>query len=275
MPTPPYDLTVRRLDVDLEGLPTHWLADSALLTHLMNAQNLLFPEAERFVIRAVGRCIGAIDEGPLRDAVKDFIRQEAIHGGAHHDLVGVYRTQGFDVGGWQARARSAIRAFERLAPAWLCLSVATAMEHVTASTSEAWFTDGYLEKSAPPMALLLGWHAAEEIEHKAVVFDLLMAVEPRWSRRLVGMAIAAPVLLLAVVTGAAVFLAQDPDATLPRLRRERRAAAANGIGLTRFLRRHVPAYLARDFHPNDRDNLSIAHDYLARIEAHLVPRRAA
>ena len=38
------------------------------------------------------------------------------------------------------------------------------------------------------MQKLLAWHAAEEIEHKAVAFDVLQQVDPSYALRIAGLA---------------------------------------------------------------------------------------
>ena len=265
----PYNLTVRSFKLDIETLPRHWFDNNALLTHAINAQNLFFPEMERFMIRVVRRYRPTLSDPALRDAVKDFIGQEVHHGRTHDVALDLLRAQGFQIDGWLAGYRWCMTTFERLAPTWLCLSVIAATEHFTASIGECWLTEGKMPLAHPDMAALLGWHAAEEIEHKAVTFDVLQEVEPRWGHRMLGLLLAVVFLLLMLVSATGMLLWQDPEVTLQRLRTERRAAGKENIRATRFIERHVGPYLRRDFHPNDKDNLHIAHAYLAQLAPQL------
>lgn len=270
----PYDLTVRTFKLDVASLPKHWFANNVLLTHTINAQNLFFPATEQFFVRSVHRHLDQIDDPELHAAARDFIRQEAQHGLGHHQVHDLLRAQGFRIDGWLFAYERCIRTFERFAPAWLCLSVTSAMEHFTASVGECWLTEGRMGLAHPDMAALLGWHAVEEIEHKAVAFDVLQQVEPRYLHRVVGMLLAACMLLVTLVSATLLFVAQDRDATWERIRAEQRNASEQKIRPTRFIERHMGPYLARDFHPNDHDNLHIAHAYLATIRARLTERTA-
>jgi predicted metal-dependent hydrolase len=269
-----YDLTVRRFRLDADTLPKYWFDDNALLTHAINAQNLLFPTAERFMVRSVHRHLPQVEDPELRAAVRTFIGQEVQHGLTHDHALDLLRDQGFRIDGWLSGYAACIRAFERVAPAWLCLSITAATEHFTASVGECWLTEGRMPLAHPEMAAMLAWHAVEEIEHKAVAFDVLKAVEPRYDHRIVGLFLAAFLLLLTVVSATVLLLWQDPDATLARVRAERREAGKENIRSTRFIERHMGPYLARDFHPNDHDNLALAHAQLAELEAFLSERAA-
>ncbi|MEL6345795.1 MAG: metal-dependent hydrolase [Myxococcota bacterium] len=260
-------LVVRRFHPDLQAVPRHWFSGSALLTHAMNAQNLIFPEAERFFIRSVHAHFDQVIDPAQRATVRQFIGQEAQHGRSHEQALDLLRSQGFHIDGWLSRYRKSIHHFERIAPARLCLSVTAAAEHFTARIAECWLTEGRMDQVPPEMAAMLGWHAAEEIEHKAVAFDVLQIVDARWGLRVLGAVLAALFLLTLLVSATASLLWQDPDATGSRLVQERQAAGKENIRATRFIERHMAPYLARDFHPNDRDNLHIARRYLDQIAA--------
>lgn len=270
-----YVLTVRSFPLNVETIPKHWFADNVLLTHAINAQNMLFPDAERFVIRSVHRHRDDITDPELRDAVKLFIGQEVHHGQSQEQALDMLRAQGFQIDGWLSRYQSYIKMFERIAPAWLCLSVTVAIEHFTARVAECCLTEGRMEEAHPDMAAMLGWHAAEEIEHKAVAFDVLQQVEPRWLHRMLGVTLAIVFLLLALISGTALLLRQDPEATWSRVWKERQAAGKENIRATRFIERHLGPYLAFDFHPNNHDNIDIAREYLARIEDRYRERRSS
>lgn len=53
--TPPtQEIPVRKIDLPFDdGVPNHWLAGSPFATHFFNDLNLVFPDGERFFIRAV------------------------------------------------------------------------------------------------------------------------------------------------------------------------------------------------------------------------------
>src|SRR5947209_7080777 len=77
--------------------------------------------------------------------------------------------------------------------------------------------DPLLDEAHPVMQDLLRWHAAEEIEHKCVAFDVLAAVDPRWSVRAAGLGIATIGLLGFWIAGTIHLLRQDPEASAGRI----------------------------------------------------------
>ncbi|MEL6343092.1 MAG: metal-dependent hydrolase [Myxococcota bacterium] len=267
------ELLVRRFSLDLTTLPRYWFANNALLTHALNAQNLFFPDAERFFIRSVRKHMDHVTDPEQRAEVKAFIGQEVQHGRSHDDVLDQLRAQGFRIDGWLSGYRGCMAMFERLASPKLCLSVTAAVEHFTASVAECWLTEGRMPLAHPTMGDLLGWHAAEEIEHKAVAFDVLQQVDDRYWLRVVGMLLATLFLLMLLVGGTVMLLWQDPEATWRRVMDERASANADGIRATRFIERHMAPYLRRDFHPNDHDNRQLACDFLAQIASRLKTSR--
>ena len=60
--------------------------------------------------------------------------------------------------------------------------------------AEGAFTQGMLDAADPAMQQLLAWHAAEEIEHKAVAFDVLQQIDPSYALRIAGLVYATVML---------------------------------------------------------------------------------
>ena len=257
-------LTVRRFH-PAGGISRHWLGGSALVTHAFNAMNLIFPDMELFFIHSVRRHRSHITDPEHRTLLASYIRQEAQHGASHRQALELLVAQGFALDGWMSRYRRGLDWFKSRAPALLCLSMTSAMEHFTARIAERWLTEGRLEQSDPEMAALLGWHAVEEIEHRAVAFDVLQAVDARWWVRAVGMLLVAGLLFPLWISGMVYLLRQDDQVSLRRLWREALIARGEGHGLTRFLRWDVIPYLRPRFHPHDHDNLHLAQVELDRL----------
>src|SRR5690606_39163110 len=117
-------------------------------------------------------------------------------GHEHERYNRVLAQQGYDVNRFlRLYERVAFGAIEPLIPPILRLSATVALEHFTASMAEMALTTGLLDGAHPLMRQLLRWHAAEEIEHKSVAFDVLASVDPRYSVRIAGLAIGTSQLL--------------------------------------------------------------------------------
>ncbi|MFO7565731.1 MAG: metal-dependent hydrolase [Enhygromyxa sp.] len=260
---------VRRMDfpfVEAE-IPRHWLGGSMVGTALANGLNLVFPDGERFFVRSVNHYLPQIEDPQLRDRVKRFFGQEGQHAREHERLYEVLRAQGYDIDPLLARYRRV--AYELLAPnvpAKLRLSVTAALEHFTASFAVHALTSGLLDRQAPPvMVELLKWHAAEEIEHKDVAFDVLMAVDDSYALRVAGLVVATLSLWGFWAYLTVGLLRQEPDFEWRRVAREWLGRGLDGQGPSVTMPLAVLQYLAPDFHPSKVDNDDLAEEYLASV----------
>ncbi len=245
--------------------PRYWWGGNPLATHLVNGVCLLFPSGERFFIRSVRHFADRVDDPGLRSQVQGFYAQEARHGAAHQRQFDDLRSQGYAVDGflrwYEGLAWSGIEP--RVSPA-LRLAVTVALEHYTALLAHDVLAGDGLEAVAPEVRALLQWHAAEEIEHKSVAFDVLRAVAPSYGLRVAGLGLATAGLLgfWAVATGG--LLLQDWRAG--------RRPQARDVDTLRAQVQHIGggmllggirAYLRRDFHPSQLDDAALAAAYLA------------
>jgi predicted metal-dependent hydrolase len=266
-------ITPRAPSFDLSDLPRHWFFGSPALTHLANGVNLLFPAGERMFVRAVRRFADGL-EPELAAQVKGFGGQEGRHAQAHERVFDALREQGFEIDRFLARyERVAYGLLEKAAPAELKLATTVALEHFTAILAEEALTSGVLEGAHPAMRQLLAWHAVEELEHKAVAFDVLAAKRPSYAWRMAGLAMATSTLGVFWLLATKELLAQD-GMTLGDAAREmkklRKMAAKAGISrrgsvVTRVFLRGIREFARPDFHPFDRDHRAVVEKALDRL----------
>jgi uncharacterized protein len=117
------------------------------------------------------------------------------------------------------------------------------------------------------MRRLIVWHAVEEIEHKAVAFDVLRAVNPSYLLRITGFLFATAVLLGWTVSGMRMLLRQDGIGKEEARKMLRDLERRDGGKMRRAIRDGFRAYFRRDFHPNQTDDLAMAHAHLEEIAA--------
>jgi uncharacterized protein len=250
------------LDADI---PRHWFGGNAMATHLVNGVNLLFPAGERFFVRSVRRYLDQIADDPvLREQVKGFFGQEGRHAHAHERFFEVLSAQGYNV-------RSYLATYERIAYGFLeplfgpevRLSVTVALEHFTAILAENALRDRLLEHAHPSLQKLLFWHAAEEIEHRAVAFDVLRRVNPSYALRIFGLALATIALLSFWAWAVIMLMRQERGMKSGRPLREVRQMREHGNVGRRVFLRGIRQYIRRDFHPSQNDSSALAEAYLA------------
>jgi hypothetical protein len=262
-------IPVRRPGFDFSAdIPRHWLAGNAVATHFFNGLNLVFPDGERFFIAAVRSRLPRITDPELRRQVQGFFGQEGRHAYEHERYFETLEAQGYRIRGYLRWFERFIRFTTRWLPAPLRLSITAGAEHYTATFGALSFEEELVERAHPTMRSLIVWHATEEIEHKAVAFDVLQATHPSYALRVVGFAIATLELFGWSLAATRMLLAQDLAAG--RLTREELRAARRDLrerqrrGAAR-VRRRVRDYLRRDFHPNQVDDLARARERLAEL----------
>jgi len=252
----------RDLDVEFARVPRHWMAGNPTATAIANGVNLLFPHGERFFVRSVKHFLAEIDDPAQRAAIKGFFGQEGRHAHAHDEFNAILRAQGVEIDRFLERYKRISSWLEaRLSPK-LNLAITAAAEHFTAILAEGAFTQNVLDKAAPEMRALLAWHAAEEIEHKAVAFDVLQRIDPSYRLRIAGLLAATAILGGFWLWAAVMLMAQDQLSPLRAWRQLGQLPRRDPI-VRRVFARGIRQYLARDFHPAHNATERIASEWMA------------
>jgi predicted metal-dependent hydrolase len=280
-------ITPRDLDVDFAPVPRHWLAGNAVATAVANGVNLLFPHGERFFVRSVKQFSDRIDDPELRAQIKGFFGQEGRHAREHDRFNAILLQQGYGVDRFLGSYEKLTLWIEAHIPPELRLAVTAACEHFTAILAEGALRGTMLDAAAPEMRALLAWHAAEEIEHKAVAYDVLQQIDPSYRLRVLGLAVGTAVLGGFWLWAAAMLLRQDGVGwigalrQLRALRSRKRGPGEPGVKrapgepagegaraviepvIRRVFLRGIREYLRRDFHPSQLRNETLAAEWFA------------
>jgi uncharacterized protein len=268
--------TPRTPKVAFDEVPKHWFVESAAATHVANAVNLLFPAGERFFVRSVRHYMDRVSP-ELAAQVKGFFGQEGRHAQAHERFFDTLRAQGYDVDSILERYEyAAYEKIEKYSPPAVRLAVTVALEHFTAIMAEDALGHDALAHADPEMRRLFEWHAVEELEHKAVAFDVLQEVAPGYALRMLG-------VLLATLTLGGFWvwalreLLKEEGMTLSDAMRElrdlRKKAKATGEArvmepvATRVFVRGIREYMRPGFHPNDKDHGPLIRTTLERLRS--------
>lgn len=243
---------------------------------LFSAMSLVFPEGERFFIRSVKHFAGQIKDEHLTQDVKNFIGQEAQHGKLHETFNKAVVGHNYDIEPFLAWYKKTMFDFvEEQANAILgpkvALSVTAAAEHFTATWAAHGLSSGYLEEHIQDRTLLdfMQWHAAEEIEHKHVAFDVLQEVDDSYALRVAGMLFCAT-LLPFVITAAFISLAtQARNVDIFAFFRDGITEGRNGGIMSSFLPAIVE-YFKPGFHPSDHDDYAMAERVVKGIEERML-----
>ncbi len=182
------------------SVPRHWLAQSPFRTHLCNSFTLLFPTGEKFFIRSLQKFVPGLQDETLYQEAKLFIRQEAQHALEQDKFLTNLREQGYEIDGMLRLVEDVITRFvESKTSDEFRLALTAGFEHLTSLLAEIGLEENFFENAHPQMKALFEWHALEEIEHRAVAFDVLQSVDSNYFRRAAGLMSA--YLILSGLTG--------------------------------------------------------------------------
>jgi hypothetical protein len=239
-----------------ESIDRYWCGNSPFKTHLLNSLTLLLPDVEQYLIRNVRKRLKLIDEPQLKQDVRAFIGQEAQHSLQHSKFWDNLRSSGYEIDTYLSWVRAILfKTLERRLSIPLNLAISAGLEHLTTLFAEIAFEEEFLAEAEPNLKTLFEWHAAEEIEHKSVVYDVLQHTSDSYLLRLVGMVVSHILVLGFLNLGLAVLLYQDKKLLDRKVWQEM-------IGfwfikeklLFRALSNSLK-YCQRNFHPSQIDNL--------------------
>lgn len=280
----PDDLTItaRQPVFDLKTLMEkhrYWHGGDPVMTHFFNAMQATFPQGERFFIDSARDACTEIGEenldAQLREDVKRFIRQEAIHGKAHDDWNAVLIAMGYpymkefdeDIEKDRVWGRKKIPVKWRIA-------MTAAAEHMTASFARMilYKRPDLTDNAQSPVRELLLWHALEEVEHKAVCFDLFQQLDGSYRVRATGMVFAFVDFLRHIYERQVYLLKQDGLWNF-RTRVKLLTQVWGPGGIVASLTPYLLEYFKPGFHPWDTDERP---DFLAKYarEVRLVSAEA-
>jgi predicted metal-dependent hydrolase len=273
MTAPSPALKVRNVHFNFDKVPKHWVLGSSIATHFVNSMHVVFPEGEKFFVRSVRRFAKDIKDEQLKKDINSFCGQECVHAREHQRFWEVMEEQKLKPMWFadflKSTAFSGKYSYENMSRGLLnriqprlgdkfALSVTTALEHYTAILANALFHEPIAtnDNIAPQMLELLHWHASEEIEHKAVCFDVLKEVDDSYFLRVSGMGLATVLLWGYLGIGQIYFISQDKDKSIVKMPFETylllKTVVFGEIG--KNLSRHLLEYFKRDFHPDNIDD---------------------
>ncbi len=258
VPTNERPIKPRRMDFDMSLLrEKYFFRGNPILSTLMYALSASFPDGERFFIDSVRHYQKGIQDPALVDQIRGFIGQEAHHSRIHEDFNDRAKELGVDMDtvDRQFKRRLAF-ARKRFTPAQQ-LAITAALEHVTATLAQWTLENPEMGMGTgsehSPLREMLVWHAMEEIEHKAVAFDVYRTMVGNEKQRIAIARIIFRSFWLQM--GLAQIKLLWADRKLPSLRDIREAwnFMWGKNGFRSWSAPEFKRYLKPGFHPNDID----------------------
>ncbi len=254
-----------------EQVPRYWLDNSYLLSHMMNALSVLFPQGEQFFVDSVRQFRGIVEDKTLKEEVRGFIGQEAMHSLEHLAMNQHVRDRGMPVDEMEKHLEVVLATAKKL-PKRHQLAITCALEHLTAMMA-----DMLLERSDvredmhESMRPLWVWHAIEETEHKAVTFDVYKQAGGNYAERTFYLVFSTAALgVMATYFTTRMMLNDRKGFSLKD--------AASGLwrmwGKNGTFSSLIPTwleYFKPGFHPWDHDNSELIARFKSEIQQHIAP----
>ncbi len=257
-------ITVRKLQFNPKAIRRHYFANSPVMSHMLTALSSTFPIGEQFFVHSVRNVRDKVKDEKLQTQITAFIGQEAMHSKAHAEFNDAWRSDDYHLDRFQAWLARKNDYVKNLHPK-IQLAITCAFEHFTA------LLGGYILRHPEVLATLDDdavklwvWHAIEEIEHRAVAFDVYQAVYGDDKiRRMIMRSVTTGFASLTFYSATQLFL-QDKAKSLPKV-------GGNVFGLYllgKMFIQLLPEYLSyfkADFHPSEIDYTKMVNYWKERL----------
>ncbi len=160
------------------ALTGNWLNGNPFLTTFFNSMSIFFPVGEKFFIDSVRYYRDQITDPALKKDVRGFCGQEGFHRREHqHYNETLCAARGYELAALESSIHKLVDMANKKFSPIERLAATITVEHLTSIMAQQILNkNSFMDTADPAMAALWRWHSAEEIEHKAVAFDVFKAV---------------------------------------------------------------------------------------------------
>lgn len=293
METPIHTITPRPVSFSFKEASIHWIPNDPFSSHTYNAINILLPAGEFWFCRVFNKALPLIEDESLKQDVKAFIKQEAIHARAHivgqefmeannYKLENGLNTAEAIFGQLLSDQPFGLSIFNNktIKSYWLItrVGIIASIEHFTGVIGQ-WTLDNShnwdKNNADPEMSDLFRWHLAEEVEHRNVAFDLFHHLFQNklgfYISRQILMAAVFPIFMYLMVDIGRSLARQDSLEEMQKMAKanvfkmlwelQRTGLRTGNIPTFTFLAKSVVRWVSPKFHPESEGNTEQALSY--------------
>lgn len=259
----------RRYDFQLEeALGQNWNDGDQFKTILANALSIPLPSGEKLFIKSVRHYLDQINDVELKGLVSIFFKQESAHTKEHISYNKLISDQrGYNLALLEAPYKSHNEYISENGDPLSLLATTVCMEHLTAIASHLVITDErWVGRADSVVKNFWLWHSLEEVEHKAVAFDVYMDV--CGDRDLLNKTMDFTVGQLCKnlkYTACQMYMMEGGKPKEIKAWLESSAVLNAEDGLLKLMEYYIKDFYRDDFHPWDHDNSYL----IASVAAHL------
>jgi predicted metal-dependent hydrolase len=262
-----------------DEIPTYWMDNDPFKSRMIDAVQATFPDGERYFIATVQAFRKQVSDPAMLAEIRDFSIQEGQHGLVHTEFNDRLQRQGVPIDRFTGFVKKiSDRRLARYSPEFN-VALTAAFEHFTAMMADLFFADKAMLAGADPrVRAMLAWHAIEEMEHKAVAFDVMQKVaKVGYFKRTWAMTFASLSFTLNTLISPWFMLKSDGYGRLERIRLYARGLAwmfNPRKGIFFRLTVMIAPYYKPSFHPNDIPSVHNYSDWVDSYSADNDPVKA-
>ncbi len=252
---------------DFSGTGRFWNGGDVYRTVFFNSLSIMLPEGERFFIKVARQLLPSLKDDLLIKETRGFIAQEAAHSAQHMLYNNELRKMGYPVDRLEKFIRWQINfALKHLPLKWLA-AMAASYEHYTALIGDGVLSNAkWLDGADNGFADLWRWHSVEEVEHKAVTFDLYQSTGGGYLLRSFVMLVVSLNFIINLLIIQFSFLKFDKKLLdLTMWKQSLKFIFADSGMLSKLLIKYL-AYYRPGFNPWDDDNKTLIDDWVSKYE---------
>ena len=177
-------LRPRKVHFDWNTAPLHWIPGDPYGSHVVTSLNLFLPVAERWFSKLLSDVLEHVRDEHLREEIIGFIGQEAVHAKTHDQVLVEYLSRhGIDPAPFYRQLEWVAALYDQrvsnAAPGRRRKVLASgthalcAAEHYTGVLGHWALNNSWDDMDVDPtLCDLYRWHAAEEVEHRHVSYNV-------------------------------------------------------------------------------------------------------
>src|SRR6476620_5919722 len=112
-----HPIAVRNLRFPLsESMPRYWLGGNGVMSLFLDHLSIVFPPGERFFMQSVRAYEGKVTDPALKEDMRGFHAQEALHGREHASYNELLRSRGYPVDAIDRSAKRILWVSQKFLP---------------------------------------------------------------------------------------------------------------------------------------------------------------
>lgn len=265
----------RKMSFELEKHSTRdWCGNNLLISAFLNGISLALPLGEHFFIKSIRQFEADVTDSQLKDDLKRFVAQEAIHSRQHQIYNELLVRDGYDTKAIEQRIQQELDGYWEKSTPLERLSFTIALEHATHVLGDQILSHPErLQDWNPSFKAFWLWHAAEEVEHKAVCYDLYNLLDGTYTMRCKALIVSTARMLDIFWKSQHELMKQScqmqgiPMPSKNQMRKENLLFIFGKNGILRGFQSAYSAWFLPNYHPWKHDNRKTLNHW----KAHYLP----